>query len=187
MITGTPPQLDRTVVVSFLLFWGHRPSADGRPTSSCLSQWWPAPFTVDGRRFATAEHWMMWRKAELFGDAAAAAAVLAADGPREAKQRGREVRGFDAAVWAEHRFDVVVAGTGHKFGAHRDLRDYLVGTGGAVLVEASPDDAVWGIGLAADHPDARTPERWPGLNLLGEALMVVRAALTADGPPPGAG
>jgi predicted NAD-dependent protein-ADP-ribosyltransferase YbiA (DUF1768 family) len=39
------------VRVKYLFFWGHRPSADGRVTASCLSQWWPAPFTVDGERF----------------------------------------------------------------------------------------------------------------------------------------
>lgn len=66
-----------------------------------------------------------------------------------------------------------------KFGQHRRLRDFLVGTGSRVLVEASPRDRVWGIGLAADDGRAGSPERWPGLNLLGFALMEVRRQLRA--------
>lgn len=169
-----PPSAGRP---AYLLFWSHRPQADGRLGPPCLSQWWPAPFVVDGRRYATAEHWMMWRKAVLFGDDDAAAQVLATDSPAEAKAAGRGVRGFDGGVWQAHRWDVVVAGSVAKFGADPALRDYLLSTGDAELVEASPDDLVWGTGLAADHPDAARPERWPGLNLLGQALVEARSRL----------
>lgn len=79
--------------------------------------------------------------------------------------------------WAAHRFAAVVDGNRGMFGADPQLGAYLLGTGDAVLVEASPVDAIWGIGLAADHPDAPHPSRWPGLNLLGFALMQVRAEL----------
>ncbi|HEY0698854.1 MAG TPA: NADAR family protein [Micromonospora sp.] len=168
------------VPVKYLYFWGHRPPRGGGVGPGCLSQWWPAPFVVDGHRYATAEHWMMAGKARLFDDAPIAERVLAARTPGEAKALGRVVRGFDQAVWAAHRFDLVVAGNLAKFGQHPDLCDYLLGTGGRVLVEASPLDAVWGIGLAADDPRTADPARWPGLNLLGFALMQVRAQLAAD-------
>ena len=52
----------------FLFFWGHQPSKDGTITKSCLSQWYAAPFVVDGLVYPTAEHWMMAEKARLFGD-----------------------------------------------------------------------------------------------------------------------
>ncbi|MCP3804843.1 NADAR family protein [Allokutzneria sp. A3M-2-11 16] len=164
-------------MANYLFFWGHQPERDGRAGKGCLSQWWPASFEVDGHSFATAEHYMMWRKAMLFGDASIAERVLTAGHPKVAKDLGRGVADFDAAVWERERYDIVVAGNTAKFGAHADLRRFLVGTGDRVLVEASPRDAVWGIGLAADHPDASFPERWPGLNLLGKALMDVRASL----------
>ena len=164
-------------MAKYLFFWGHRPERDGSVGKGCLSQWWPASFEVDGLTFATAEHYMMWRKAMLFGDAPIAEQVLAAGHPKVAKDLGRGVADFDAAVWERERYDIVVAGTAAKFGAHEDLRRFLVTTGDRVLVEASPLDAVWGIGLAADHPDAANPDRWPGLNLLGKALMDVRARL----------
>lgn len=160
--------------LAFLHFWGHTPSGDGPTGPWCLSQWWPAAFTVDGHGFATAEHYMMWRKARLFDDDTVAAAVVESPDPARAKALGRTVAGFSAQRWAKHRFDAVVAGNLAKFTAHPDLRRYLLGTGDQVLVEASPVDAVWGIGLAAARPEARHPRRWPGTNLLGFALMRVR-------------
>ncbi len=163
--------------VKFLLFWGHQPQRDGSIGPGCLSQWWPAPFDVERVRFATAEHYLMWRKAVLFDDAETAAKVLVAPHPHAAKTLGRQVAGFDQQTWDEHRYDIVVAGNLAKFGQHPELRRYLLGTGERVLVEASPVDRIWGIGLAADDPAARDPARWRGLNLLGFALMRVRALL----------
>ncbi|WP_033313093.1 NADAR family protein [Streptomyces iakyrus] len=165
--------------VRYLHFWGHRPRPDGRIGASCLSQWWPAPFAVDGVVYATAEHWMMAEKARLFEDASAERAALTAGHPAEAKKAGRLVRGFDEATWARERFRIVVGGSVHKFGAHPDLLAYLLGTGDRVLVEASPVDRVWGIGLAASDEAAMDPERWRGPNLLGFALMEARERLRA--------
>ncbi|MDT7785121.1 MAG: hypothetical protein QOF58_3540 [Pseudonocardiales bacterium] len=165
--------------MKFLFFWGHQPERDGSIGKGCLSQWWPCSFVVDGRSFASAEHYMMWRKALLFSDDAVAARVLAARTPAEAKALGREVSGFDAALWTSSRLEIVVSGNLAKFGQDPLLRSYLLGTGSRVLVEASPLDRVWGIGLAADDPRASDPASWLGLNLLGEALMEVRSRLSS--------
>ncbi|MGW7001733.1 NADAR family protein [Streptomyces sp. NPDC054933] len=162
----------------YLMFWGHRPRPDGSVGPGCLSQWWPAEFTVDGVRYPTAEHWMMAGKARLFGDEETAAEVLAAGHPNEAKSLGRQVRGFDEELWARHRWDLVVEGNLAKFGQDPALRAFLVGTGSRVLVEASPLDRVWGVGLAADDERAADPARWRGLNLLGFALMETRSRLS---------
>ncbi|MGW0084512.1 NADAR family protein [Streptomyces sp. NPDC003393] len=165
--------------IKYLHFWGHRPRPDGRVGASCLSQWWPSPFTVDGVTYATAEHWMMAGKARLFRDAEAVRRALAAGHPAQAKKAGRLVRGFDEDLWARERFRIVVEGSVHKFAAHPELREFLLGTGERVLVEASPVDRVWGIGLAADDEAAADPERWRGANLLGFALMEARDRLRA--------
>ncbi|MGN2639429.1 NADAR family protein [Nocardia takedensis] len=170
--------------VKYLLFWGHKPRRDGTIGASCLSQWWPAEFTVEGTTFRTAEHYMMWRKALLFEDPATAEQVVAADHPSQAKALGRKIAGFDEKRWEEHRFEIVTTASTAKFAQHGDLLTYLRGTGDRVLVEASPVDRVWGIGLAADDPAAQDPARWRGLNLLGFALMAARAALRADPRPP---
>ncbi|MEH1016178.1 NADAR family protein [Micromonospora sp. CPCC 206060] len=169
--------------VRYLFFWGHRPQRDGSVGPGCLSQWWPAPFVVDGVRYATAEHYMMAGKARLFGDGPAVDRILAAPDPGAAKALGRQVRGFDEQVWVAHRFDLVVAANVAKFDQHPELGAFLVATGGRVLVEASPVDRIWGIGLAADDPRATDPARWRGLNLLGFALMQARARLSAGTPP----
>lgn len=168
---------ERGEKVKYLHFWGHRPRPDGSIGASCLSQWWPSPFTVDGVTYASAEHWMMAGKARLFGDEAAAGQAVAAKSPAEAKKVGRLVRGFDDAVWTRERFALVVAGSVHKFGQDAALGAFLLGTGDRVLVEASPMDRVWGIGLAADDPRAQDPAAWRGLNLLGFALMAARDEL----------
>jgi ribA/ribD-fused uncharacterized protein len=169
-------------VVEFLLFWGHRPRRDGSAGSGCLSQWWPAPFIAEGLTFATAEHYMMWRKAMTFGDTHLAGQIVAAPDPRRAKELGRRVAGFDEHTWNERRYSVVVAGNLAKFNQHPDLAQILLDTGDRVLVEASPVDRVWGIGLAANDLRATDPSRWRGRNLLGFALMDVRASLRTQRP-----
>lgn len=163
--------------LEYVHFWGHSPRRDGTVGASCFSQWWPAPFTVDDITYATAEHWMMAGKARLFGDAEAERRAIAAGHPKQAKDAGRGVRGFDEETWQRHRFDLVVEGSLHKFGQHAELREFLLATNSRVLVEASPLDRIWGIGLAADDERAMDPARWRGLNLLGFALMEARQRL----------
>ncbi|MEU0967939.1 NADAR family protein [Streptomyces sp. NPDC005917] len=167
--------------IKYLHFWGHRPTRDGQLSASCLSQWWPSRFVVDGVEYATAEHWMMAGKARLFGDADAESRVLAAAHPAEAKKAGRLVRNFDEAIWERERLGIVVRGSVHKFAADSGPREFLLGTGDRVLVEASPMDRVWGIGLAATDEGAEDPARWRGLNLLGFALMEARERLRVAG------
>jgi ribA/ribD-fused uncharacterized protein len=163
--------------VEFLFFWGHTPRQEGAVDASCLSQWFPRPFESNGVVYKTAEHFMMAEKARVFGDDDAFARVLAAASPAEAKAVGRTVRGYVDATWEEARFAAVVRGNVAKFGQNADLRRFLCATGDRVIVEASPRDRVWGIGMGASNPDARNPLRWRGRNLLGFALMEAREQL----------
>ncbi|MFG2878608.1 NADAR family protein [Streptomyces sp. NPDC048337] len=181
MIDNLIKQVSRGERVKFLPFWGHRPRPDGTLGPSCLSQWWPSAFTVGDVEYATAEHWMMAGKARLFEDAEAERAALAARTPAEAKKAGRLVRGFDEAVWQRERFGIVVEGSVHKFASDPALRSYLLTTGDRVLVEASPVDRIWGIGLAPDDDRTLDPASWRGLNLLGFALMEARERLREGG------
>ncbi|MBW7981758.1 NADAR family protein [Enterobacillus tribolii] len=172
-------EVERGQRFRYLMFWGHQPAKDGRITASCFSQWWPSAFVVDGERYATAEHWMMVQKARLFNDETMAVRILAAASPAQAKRLGREVSGFDAVRWEQQRFGLVCEGNWHKFSQHPELGEFLLATGKRVLVEASPVDRIWGIGLAADDVRAENPRLWNGLNLLGFALMQVRERLAS--------
>jgi len=145
-----------------LYFWGHRPRRDGLIGSGCLSQWWVAPSSVDGVTYATAEHFMMACKARLFEDEVMASRIVQTSSPRDAKALGRAVKGFDEEVWVAGRYRIVVEGDMAKFAQNPALLAYLAGTSGRVLVEASPTDRIWGIGLAADDARAVRPSQWRG-------------------------
>ena len=165
-------------VFKYVLFWGHRPRAAGTIDGSCLSQWYPASFELDGVFYSTAEHYMMAEKARLFDDVGIEGAVMLASHPGEAKKLGRQIAAFDPRVWEQHRFDIVVKGNIAKFEQNEELRRFLIMTGNKILVEASPNDHIWGIGLGTNDPRAKNPREWKGLNLLGFALMAVRNAIT---------
>ena len=156
-------QSDVTETAAFVFFWSGWPS-----------QWHRCRFVVDGVPYNCAEQFMMAEKAALFGDFAAQAKILAATNPREQKALGRTVRGFDAATWAESCREIVYTGNVHKFTQNGEFRRLLLATGDRRLVEASPDDAVWGIGLPVDDPRAHDVRQWQGTNWLGEALDRVR-------------
>lgn len=161
--------------LKYLFFWGHRPGRNGI-SSSCFSQWYEASFTVDGEVYRTAEHFMMAAKAELFNDVAIRAQVLEASTPEAAKALGRRVRNFDEAVWNKNRYSIVVSANAEKFAQNPELGRFLQSTGNLILVEASPVDRVWGIGLVKEDDRASNPDYWLGLNLLGFALMQVRSS-----------
>jgi ribA/ribD-fused uncharacterized protein len=161
----------------FLFFWGHQPLKDGSITKTCFSQWWLSAFTVAEITYPTAEHWMMAKKALLFEDDKVLEKILQAKSPAEAKKLGRQVKNYQEEVWLANRNEIVKQGNFHKFSQNEALKEFLLNTDERLLVEASPVDNIWGIGMAADHKDIENPEKWKGLNLLGFALMEVRDEL----------
>ncbi|QEM04536.1 NADAR family protein [Mucilaginibacter rubeus] len=163
--------------VKYLFFWGHTPKAGEQVGKFCFSQWYELPFEVDGITYRTAEHWMMAKKAWLFNDFEIHERIINAVKAGEAKDLGREVKNFDDQLWKTERFEIVKQGNIHKFSQNQRFADYLVATGDRVLVEASPRDTIWGIGLGGENPKAQHPDTWRGLNLLGFALMEVRDVL----------
>jgi ribA/ribD-fused uncharacterized protein len=170
---------NQTDATEYLLFWGHTPSKDGSITKACFSQWWLCPFTIDGIAYPTAEHWMMAEKARLFDDKMQLANILATEKPAAAKAFGRQVENFDPSVWEAKKVEIVVKGNVAKFSQNVDLQAFLLATGDKIIVEASPRDQIWGIGLGPENPLATQPEKWRGQNLLGFALMEVRDILSS--------
>jgi hypothetical protein len=152
----------------YVLFWGGWPS-----------QWHPSNFEIEKVRYNCAEQYMMAEKARLFGDQSSLKKIMASRSPKDQKQFGRNVAGFVEQKWTSVCRDVVYRGNLAKFFQNEDLRQILLSTGTTTIVEASPHDKIWGIGLDRHDPDAMRPSKWKGKNWLGEAIMRVRAELRA--------
>jgi ribA/ribD-fused uncharacterized protein len=167
--------------LKYLFFWGHTNKHNEEVGKFCFSQWFESPFTVDSIAYKTAEHWMMAQKALMFGDKTVFDKIINCDKPGEAKELGRLVLGFDDQVWNEKKFDIVKLGNIHKFNQHPEFADYLLKTENRILVESSPVDTIWGIGLSQDNKDIENIYAWRGQNLLGFALMATRDFLKEFG------
>lgn len=158
---------------TYKLFYGHHQKKSGEIDRSCLSQWFPASFAIDGIQYPTAEHFMMAEKARLF-DQSLLQDILLAPHPKDAKALGRCVANFDSDVWDACAFDIVTRANVAKFSQNDDLQMFLLGVEELIFVEAAPRDKVWGIGLERMHRDAKNPFKWNGENKLGFALTVAR-------------
>ncbi len=163
--------------MKFLFFWGHTPPADGSITETCLSQWWSCKFEADGVEYCCAEQFMMAEKARMFGDKEMLFRIMETTIPKEMKGYGRAVSGFEKEVWDAACYEIVKRGNEAKFSQNPELWEFLRKTKNRILVEASPRDRIWGIGMGRDDPDAQCPLKWRGTNLLGFALTEVRDAL----------
>eukprot|EP00299_Pterocystis_sp_00344_P012385 c5940_g1_i1.p1 GENE.c5940_g1_i1~~c5940_g1_i1.p1 ORF type:complete len:160 (-),score=29.54 c5940_g1_i1:3-482(-) len=155
----------------FVFFW--KPTEENGE----FSQWYESQFTENGITYNTAEQYMMYQKAVLFHDPDVAQQILDTNDPKQQKKLGRLVSGFVEDVWNTKRTEIVVAANMAKFSQNEQLKQLLLSTGEKVLVEASPLDNIWGIGMSKTHANSRIPEKWRGLNLLGNALMIVRSKL----------
>lgn len=153
----------------YIFFWGN-----------IYSQWYRSIFTVDGVQYQCAEQYMMAEKARTFGDEENLQKILSVDDPRKQKQWGRAVKNYDDKVWSQIRFDAVVKGNYAKFSQNEDLKKQLLATGDKIIVEASPYDTIWGIGLGEDDKRCLDERQWRGQNLLGKAIMVVRDMLREE-------
>jgi ribA/ribD-fused uncharacterized protein len=160
-----------------LLFW-HGP----------LSQWWYSPFVIDGEEYNCAEQYMMAQKARMFGDVETAAEIMITKGPhtdqkdfnqypRAHQKLGRQVRGFDPVTWNAVARDTVMRANLAKFSQNDDLLAALAWTDPYTLVEASPYDKIWGIGMSDKNGYATDPDKWKGKNWLGHTLTHVRRYL----------
>jgi len=160
----------------FVFFWGHEDREAGM-TKACLSQWYPCSFVVGEQYYNCAEQYMMSEKAFMFGDEEVYRQILQEYNQMTIKKLGRKVRNFNDFVWKGNRMSVVIEGNLAKFSQNEKLHDFLLSTGDKILVEASPKDTIWGIGLEESSVDAVNPRKWQGENLLGFALMEVRYML----------
>ena len=153
--------------------------------NTIYSQWYMSQdkdylFEENGVGFITAEHYMMYHKALVFGDLETADKILKTVHPRDVKRLGRLVKNYDDSVWSEKRFDVVLNGNILKFSQNPELLDDLKNHKNKIFVEASPEDTIWGIGLHYDDDRVLDESSWQGKNLLGKAINRVIDILIKD-------
>lgn len=142
-----------------------------------FSQWAPSPFTVFGEKYNCAEQYMMAEKARVFKDWATADKIMSAHTPDLQKSLGRTVKPFDEVIWDKVCCRIVYTGNYFKFTQNPEYLSDLMATKGHTLVEASPYDTIWGIGLSMHDDRANDRATWRGKNYLGEILTKLREDL----------
>jgi ribA/ribD-fused uncharacterized protein len=138
-----------------------------------FSQWYSLDIVIDGVTYNTAEQYMMAMKAKHFGDEDAYQKIMKAKHPSDQKAIGRQVKNFDAVAWNAVSRDYVYKANLVKF-SNPFMADYILSTGDKEIVETSPTDCIWGIGLSESDPGRFDKSKWRGTNWLGEVLMKVR-------------
>lgn len=160
-----------------VFFWGSFLS-NFEPCYICYSD--------DGtmRHFTSSEQMFMYFKAKHFGDTERMEQILAAKTPKEAKKLGREVRGFDDAVWAKHRMNYMYKAVWTKFNQNGRLLMKLLDKkfDNKTFVEASPYDKIWGIGVGMNDPGVDNENNWKGMNLLGKIITNIRQKFKENMP-----
>jgi ribA/ribD-fused uncharacterized protein len=147
----------------YVLFW-----------SGIYSQWYAAPMMINGIKFNTCEQYMMYQKALLFKDEEVANEIMKETNPRNQKALGRKIRNFNDQEWKQNCMRIVYEANLAKFTQNPELRAALLSTGDKILVEASPKDFIWGIGMHYDDEGVENPANWKGTNLLGQTLTLVK-------------
>jgi ribA/ribD-fused uncharacterized protein len=157
----------------FVFFW---------KTEDVFSNWHPATFTDyrDNVTYNCSEQFMMRYKALLFGDTETAEQIMKETTPREQKRLGRLVKGFDMTIWKLHAKRIVTEACFLKFIQNEEMLHELMITKDQVLVEASPSDLLWGIGMGQDDPGVEDPNNWKGTNWLGEVLNTLRGMFETE-------
>lgn len=145
----------------------------------CFSNWHHSPdqIKMNGLSFDSSEQAFMFTKAWFFRDFDNAARIHLEKSPAKVKALGRAITGYDDAAWECVREGMMAYVNLMKYRQNDAMREELLGTADRILVEASPVDRVWGVGLGEDDPLILDSRLWRGRNLLGEALMTVRRLL----------
>ncbi|MDR0434050.1 MAG: NADAR family protein [Gracilibacteraceae bacterium] len=157
--------------LNYVFFW--QPDKNYLSTN-CFSQWQKSNFIVEGKHYNCAEQYMMGQKALIFNDLETFEKILSANHPKQMKSLGREVKNFDSNEWDNVKYSIVLNGNFYKFTQNEEMLKILLSTGDKILVEASPFDKIWGVGLSEDNKSINNPNYWKGQNVLGFALMEVR-------------
>lgn len=143
-------------------------------TSEIYSNWHPCRFRYDNMVFSNSEQAMMYAKAKLMKDEASIIKIKKQPDPYLVKRLGRKISPWNESLWISKRLALVSDICYAKFSSNEEFKKILLDTGDLILVEASANDKIWGIGLDETQPEIHNKKKWKGLNLLGQALMNAR-------------
>ena len=162
---------DTNVTDKYVAFWG-----------GVFSNFYPCNIEAEGHSFKSSEQYFMWQKATYFMDDVIAQAILDAKTPSQAKQLGRRVSGYDDETWAKVRLHAMFNAVYLKFSQNDELKKIIISDDlkGKHVVEGSPIDKIWGVGVKWDDPAIADEKNWQGENLLGLVLDNVRIALLQE-------
>lgn len=160
---------------NMVFFWGHRAKNANTIDKACCSQWWSSSFTLNGYNFVNAEQAMMHGKALLFNDKEIAEKILSESDPKQIKALGKQVKGFNDAIWYQNHYKLILEINSAKFSQDAALRAWLLNhPNNTVFVEASPYDGLWGIKQKNDGQlNLTNIAHWQGFNKLGFAITEV--------------
>lgn len=139
-----------------------------------FSNFYKTNFVVNGITFSCGEQYIMYSKACLFNDNEMAEVILKEHLPSKMKAWGRKVKSYDDATWCAQREDITYTGLLEKYKQNQMLCNLLMETGEREIVEASPRDRIWGIGMGENNVNVEDKTMWKGRNILGSILMRVR-------------
>ena len=178
--------------------------------NSPFSNFHPSRFIYKEFTFISNEQFMMFSKAKVFKDEEIANQIISLNNQQiikefldnkinrediinnqeladqwnklmiKIKSLGRKVKNYDEAIWNKKRISVVKFGARLKFSQNPDLKQLLLATINTRLVESSPYDKIWGIGLSEEKAKSIPESAWPGQNLLGKVLDEVKAEFKND-------
>jgi ribA/ribD-fused uncharacterized protein len=161
----------------FIFFWESEPHKVGIIDESCFCQWLISDFYYNDQKYTSCEQWMMAEKARLFNDNQIRSEIFFNESPDVIKKLGRKIKGFNNEKWDKYKFSIVKFGNYLKFKQDKTMLNYMLSTKNKILVEASPYDKIWGIGLSKENQDVFDVNKWQGENLLGFAIMEARDLL----------
>lgn len=138
----------------------------------CFSNFSPHPIFLDGISWPTSEHYF---QAQKFADWQYRSKIQREPSPMIAARMGRNRSWSLRDDWEHVKDDVMRTAVRAKVLQHADVREMLLATGDAIIIEHTANDGYW-----ADGGDGS------GKNMLGKILMEIRADLINEaGVQPG--
>lgn len=176
-----------------IMFW--QGYAKASESNAFLSNFYHKPFMAPdrfgkNREFQFSEQYFMYLKALAFEDNGTADHIANHPElkPQDYKRLGRQLKHYDiyGPNWEDTKVKTMTKAVFYKF-QDPQLRQKLLATGDAQLIEASPYDRYWGAGLnakdiLAQNKFATTHYEVPGKNMLGAVLVGVRTNLQQKQP-----